>query len=75
MTRPKIFLQCFALEQREYKAKHCRNVLGARTRLRTKKLDRKSVLKSPLDYFLTIATTAVPTKSIMFNKKEKWVNV
>ena len=25
--RPKTFLQCFALEQREYKAKHCRNVL------------------------------------------------
>jgi hypothetical protein len=27
-TRPKTFLQCFALEQRKYKAKHCRNVLG-----------------------------------------------
>ena len=27
-TRPKTFLQCFALEQRESKAKHCRNVLG-----------------------------------------------
>ena len=24
-TRPKTFLQCFALEQRKYKAKHCRN--------------------------------------------------
>ena len=27
-TRPKTFLQCFALAQREPKAKHCRNVLG-----------------------------------------------
>ena len=27
-TCPKTFLQCFALEQRESKAKHCRNVLG-----------------------------------------------
>ena len=27
-SRPKTFLQCFALEQRKYKAKHCRNVLG-----------------------------------------------
>ena len=27
-TRPKTFLQCFALEQRKCKAKHCRNVLG-----------------------------------------------
>ena len=27
-TRPKTFLQCFALQQRESKAKHCRNVLG-----------------------------------------------
>ena len=27
-TRPKTFLQCFALEQRESKEKHCRNVLG-----------------------------------------------
>ena len=27
-TRPKTFLQCFAVEQRESKAKHCRNVLG-----------------------------------------------
>ena len=27
-TRPKTFLQCFSLEQRESKAKHCRNVLG-----------------------------------------------
>ena len=27
-TRSKTFLQCFALEQRESKAKHCRNVLG-----------------------------------------------
>ena len=27
-TRPKTNLQCFALEQRRYKAKHCRNVLG-----------------------------------------------
>ena len=26
--RPKTFLQYFALEQRKYKAKHCRNVLG-----------------------------------------------
>ena len=25
---PKIFLQCFASEQQESKAKHCRNVLG-----------------------------------------------
>ena len=27
-TRPKTFLQCFALEKRKCKAKHCRNVLG-----------------------------------------------
>ena len=27
-TRPKTSLQCFALEQRESKAKHCRDVLG-----------------------------------------------
>ena len=27
-THPKTFLQCFALEQRKYKAKHCRNILG-----------------------------------------------
>ena len=27
-TRPRTFLQCFALEQRESKAQHCRNVLG-----------------------------------------------
>ena len=27
-THPKTFLECFALEQREYKEKHCRNVLG-----------------------------------------------
>ena len=27
-TRTKTFLQYFALEQRKYKAKHCRNVLG-----------------------------------------------
>ena len=27
-THPKTFLQCFALAQRESKAKHCRNVLG-----------------------------------------------
>ena len=27
-TRPKTFLQCFALEQWESKAKHCRNVPG-----------------------------------------------
>ena len=25
-TRPKTFLQCFALEQRKHKTKHCRNV-------------------------------------------------
>ena len=37
---PRTFLQCFALEHSEYKAKHCRNV----TRPRTKKLDTKSVL-------------------------------
>jgi hypothetical protein len=28
-TRPKTFLQYFALEQREFKAKHCRNILGS----------------------------------------------
>ena len=33
------------------------------------------IYKSPLHYFFRIATTAVPTLSIMFNKKEKWVNV
>ena len=27
-TCPKTLLQCFALEERKYKAKHCRNVLG-----------------------------------------------
>ena len=27
-TCPKTFLQCFALGQRKYKEKHCRNVLG-----------------------------------------------
>ena len=27
-TRPKTFRQCFAIEQRKYKAKHCRNVIG-----------------------------------------------
>ena len=27
-TRPKTFLQCFALELRVSKAKHCKNVLG-----------------------------------------------
>ena len=27
-TGPKTFLQCFALEQRKYKVKYCRNVLG-----------------------------------------------
>ena len=27
-TRAKTFLQCFALEQRESKAKHCKNILG-----------------------------------------------
>ena len=27
-TRPKTSLQCFALEQQESNAKHCRNVLG-----------------------------------------------
>ena len=27
-TRPKTFMQCFALAQRESKGKHCRNVLG-----------------------------------------------
>ena len=26
-TRPKTLLQCFALEQRKYKANHCGNVL------------------------------------------------
>ena len=28
-TRPKTFLQCLASEQRESKAKHCRDVLGS----------------------------------------------
>ena len=27
-TRPKTFLKCFSLEQRESKAKHFKNVLG-----------------------------------------------
>ena len=40
-TRPKTSLQCFALEQRESKAKHCRDVLG-----QGKKLVFKSSLSS-----------------------------
>ena len=32
-TRPKTFLQCFALEQRKYKAKLCRNVLGRKNKV------------------------------------------
>jgi hypothetical protein len=43
-TRPETFLQCFALEQRESKAKHCRNVLGRI--LGWKKIDTKSIFQS-----------------------------
>ena len=38
MTRPKTFLQCFALEQRKYKAKHCRNVLGQKNKIQIRSL-------------------------------------
>ena len=30
-TRSKTFLHCFALKQRESKAKYCRNVVGQKT--------------------------------------------
>ena len=40
--RPKTFLQCFVLEQRESKAKLCRNVLGS---VLGQKKDTKYVLK------------------------------
>ena len=39
-TRPKTFLQCFALEQRKYKAKHCRDILG-------RVLGRKNKIHAP----------------------------
>ena len=39
-TRPKTLLQCFALEQRKYKAKHCSYVLG-------RVLGRKNKLHAP----------------------------
>ena len=32
-TRPKTFLQCLASEQRESKAKHCRDVLGRKNKV------------------------------------------
>ena len=35
-TRPKTFLQCFALEQWESKAKHCRNVLGRKNQIQSR---------------------------------------
>ena len=37
-TRPKTFLQCFALEQWESKAKHCRNVLGRKNQMQNQSL-------------------------------------
>ena len=37
-TRPKTFLQCFALEQRESKAKHCRGVLGRKNKVQNRSL-------------------------------------
>ena len=52
MICPTTVLQCFVLEQRESKAKHCRNVLGCV--LGRKKLDTKSVLKSVIVYDYTV---------------------
>ena len=37
--RPRTSLQCFALEHSLYKAKHCRDVLGRKTRYKIGPLD------------------------------------
>ena len=46
-TGPKTILQCFALEQRKYKAKHCRNVLG-RVLGRKNKIQIRSLISNIL---------------------------
>ena len=44
-TPPKTFLQCFALEQREYIAKHCIDVLGRVLRRKNKIQNRSFTFK------------------------------
>ena len=42
-TRPKTSLQCFALEQRESKAKHCRDVLGRKNEVKNQSFKYKKI--------------------------------
>ena len=57
--RPKTFLQYFALEQRKYKAKHCRNVLGCvlgqKNKLHAPPLDSLFFMFSKVWYFSSLA--------------------
>ena len=42
--RPKTFLQFFALEQRKYKAKLCRNVLGRKNKIQNRSFRKSKML-------------------------------
>ena len=59
-TRPKTFLQCFALDQRKCKAKHCRNVLG-RVLGRKNKVQKLSLnVSGPIFFWKKDCSTGTP---------------